>query len=1029
MFERREIDIVHPAAFKKERLEVGNFSQPIYSVNRMLITKKDSEAIKSLNDLDGKIIVLPRGWAYIDYLSKQFPKVKIIATDNFIQALDFVSNGKADATIEYEAVARYYIHKHSFGNLRILPSNSKFDRSAFQSAYYLIRKDWPQLLTLIDKAINNLSVKEITDLKDKYYMNPEVEISPINLTDEEKLFLRKHPTITLGTDSTWIPYVIKENDGQLSGLDVDFINLINKISGANFQLKAGNWNEMVMLAEKREIDGLSASSEHPERAESFNFSNQYIVEQFMAITSKQHSKKYNSIKDLEGKRIVIQQGNIQEYKLAKRIPNAIILYSNDLRETIDMLVSEQADITIGSINIFYNALNQGIPYLEMLFPLHQQPLVFSVRKDWPEAISIINKSLNAIPQSEKIKISQTWFLSNDLKEAKKYTAPLVELSKTEERFLLKNPTIKLGIDQSWAPHIIIKPDGSKSGFEQDFIKLINQKTGANFELVTGKLANLVNDAENKKIDGLASSMQHQERLEHFNFSLPYRYSSSVVISTSNKVSKYRSKQDLVEARFVIQRGNLRNEKLLKEFPESIIIYVDTFDDVLQFLIKNEADVTVGSSSSIQRSFQLGYSQIQPCFPIGEKHEVVYSIRNDWPEAVSILNKAIKAISPSTSNKLYNKWYSIENSEVTDFTHKELEFISQKPIINYCIDPNWYPYEFIQDGKHSGLTADYLDLIEKTSGLTFNLIPTKTWSETLENVRNGICNIVTAAQSTPKRLEYLDFTTPYLRLPVVIATSKNVDFVEDLAYHYHETFALIKDYAITDIIRTKYPNLKLIYVDNDYDGLMSVVKGDAFALISTLPTISAQIAKNNLSDIRIAGNLNISNDLSYGIAKDQTILYSIINKSLNSISDDQHLAIRKKWGDINTDVHISSWIPWLIFGLSSILVIGIITYANQKRNKFYIHECETKQETILELSENITKLNSEIEQLRATNSAIIKSEELVKKLVIQLTKNFEILSLNLDNPELTTQNIERIDKIQDSIKSIKDILTRIKTAKT
>ncbi|MCP4458604.1 MAG: transporter substrate-binding domain-containing protein, partial [Cytophagales bacterium] len=104
----------------------------------------------------------------------------------------------------------------------------------------------------------------------------------IQLTKKERVFLQSHPVIRFGTDETWEPYVMKA-DGTLRGLDVDFLNYINKTTGANIQLVIGEWADMVEKAKKHEIDGLASSTPRKERAPYFNFSGVYVSDFFIII--------------------------------------------------------------------------------------------------------------------------------------------------------------------------------------------------------------------------------------------------------------------------------------------------------------------------------------------------------------------------------------------------------------------------------------------------------------------------------------------------------------------------------------------------------------------------------------------------------------------------------------------------------------------------------------------------------------------------------------------------------------------------
>lgn len=77
-----------------------------------------------------------------------------------------------------------------------------------------------------------------------------------------------------------------------------------------------------------------------------------------------------------------------------------------------------------------------------------------------------------------------------------------------------------------------------------------------------------------------------------------------------------------------------------------------------------------------------------------------------------------------------------------FTPAEKQWIQEHPVVRYAIDSYW-PLEYIENGEHKGLTRDYLQQISRISGLQFELVPTKNWSETLALIDAGKIDLTTA----------------------------------------------------------------------------------------------------------------------------------------------------------------------------------------------------------------------------------------------------------------------------------------------
>ncbi|QWL03272.1 diguanylate cyclase, partial [Shewanella indica] len=50
-------------------------------------------------------------------------------------------------------------------------------------------------------------------------------------------------------------------------------------------------------------------------------------------------------------------------------------------------------------------------------------------------------------------------------------------------------------------------------------------------------------------------------------------------------------------------------------------------------------------------------------------------------------------------------------------------------IPYCVDPDWMPYEGIDQGKHVGISSGFLEFIEEQTDWQFQLVPTASWQQT------------------------------------------------------------------------------------------------------------------------------------------------------------------------------------------------------------------------------------------------------------------------------------------------------------
>ena len=122
----------------------------------------------------------------------------------------------------------------------------------------------------------------------------------ISLTPEERNWLSEHTAIKIGIGDSWAPFVYEKSDGRLEGYDVDFLAMINALTGADIRLVAGPWKAIVEQAERGEIDGLAESAAVAGRREHFLFTDSYNMMEYAAATLPEKAAGVRNVTDLRG---------------------------------------------------------------------------------------------------------------------------------------------------------------------------------------------------------------------------------------------------------------------------------------------------------------------------------------------------------------------------------------------------------------------------------------------------------------------------------------------------------------------------------------------------------------------------------------------------------------------------------------------------------------------------------------------------------------------------------------------------------
>ena len=193
-----------------------------------------------------------------------------------------------------------------------------------------------------------------------------------------------------------------------------------------------------------------------------------------------------------------------------------------------------------------------------------------------------------------------------------------------------------------SPFVIVEDNGTITGIEADLIQRINEIAGLNIHIAVGKWQQIVEKAEDRKIDGLLVSISHEDRAPFFLFSKSPYNAYKYIFTTTLQI---KSMDDLNGKRVAYQRGVMIHETLLKKYPEIIPVPAESSGDLVLLLQRNKVDAVLGGNTFkyFVQERMFGNIHIEYLIP-GSKEEVLYSIRKDWPELLSIINKALASIS-------------------------------------------------------------------------------------------------------------------------------------------------------------------------------------------------------------------------------------------------------------------------------------------------------------------------------------------------------------------------------------------------
>ncbi len=481
----------------------------------------------------------------------------------------------------------------------------------------------------------------------------------------------------------------------------------------------------------------------------------------------------------------------------------------------------------------------------------------------------------------------------------------IELTDEESIFLKSHPVIRFGTDDRWEPYAIKKADGTIEGFDVDLIKYINEQTGANIQIVTGRWSEMVEQAKELKIDGLTTSAETKERGQFFNFSKSYITLFPVFVVAGSKEVKIDRIDDFAGKSVAILKGNQFYLNLLGKYPSINVIESLSEIDAIKLTVEGKADAAIVATTfynnyikTFGRDIKIGYVATDD--PLG----IVYSIRKDWPELVSIINKALALLPQETKNSLFFHWFGVgfeefnlkKEKERIVLTAQEKAWIKEHPAIRLGVYPAWQPIEFIdEDGQHQGIASDYVRILNRQLGLNMKMVPNLSWPQVMEAASKRGVDVLPGVAKTSEREKYLIYTEPYFFIDWVIISSTDTKPIKGLNDLEGRLISICEGSAGYERIVKQYPGINLIRAANTLDAMLNVIDRKAEAAVVEMNAASLIIHGYRMHSLKIDQHIFQHNDpISFAVRSDWPELVQILNKGLISITSEERKTIERKW---------------------------------------------------------------------------------------------------------------------------------------
>jgi len=516
-------------------------------------------------------------------------------------------------------------------------------------------------LQYIAKTFKRLGFTENDQIPDGF-IKDRLQMTPIDLTDSEKKWLKDHPVIRVANEKDWPPFDFMKN-GVACGFSIDYVKLLAAKTGLKLKFINGySWNTLVDMGRSRQIDLFPAMWKTEKREQFLTFQKSYIDTPYILVTHE-HEKQVQKIEDLEGYLLAGIKSFASTELVKQFYPKILLAEVDSAAEGLRLVSYKKAKAYLGSYgetdymirkNMIANLKIAGETTLGGR--IQASNLHIASRKDWPELYGILDKAVHSVTSVELNKLKMKW-LSMEIDTRS------ISLLKQEREWLKQHKTLHVAFDADYPPVVFSAPDGTIDGICADYLKEISAMLDIKFKPARQPVSNMSeSNIHHKKPAFYAAISPTTELKKCLKFTEPYQV-FPIVIVTREEVPYIGNLTDLTGKQIAVVKNHAAHEILKLNYPDLKLIPQKNVKDSLMSVCNNSAFAFLGNMAVINHIIKReGFSGLKVSGGTPYKLKISMAAPKNETILLNILQKALRGIPAHEKRDLNRKWIH-EYSEV------------------------------------------------------------------------------------------------------------------------------------------------------------------------------------------------------------------------------------------------------------------------------------------------------------------------------------------------------------------------------
>ncbi|CAM3273268.1 cystine ABC transporter substrate-binding protein [Pseudomonas floridensis] len=232
------------------------------------------------------------------------------------------------------------------------------------------------------------------------------------MAGEQLQKIKDSGTLSVGLEGTYPPFSFVDENGKLTGFEVELSEALAQKLGVKAKLQTTKWDGILAALESRRLDVvINQVTISEERKKKYDFSQPYTVSGIQALVLKENEGTIKTAADLTGKKVGVGLGTNYEQWLKENVKGAVIkTYDDDPTKFQDLKAGRIDAILVDRLAALEMINKTGDSMAVAGEPFSRQESGIALRKGEPELLEAINKAINEMRADGSLtKLSQKYF--------------------------------------------------------------------------------------------------------------------------------------------------------------------------------------------------------------------------------------------------------------------------------------------------------------------------------------------------------------------------------------------------------------------------------------------------------------------------------------------------------------------------------------------------------------------------------------------------------------------------------------------